>query len=383
MKKLLAVTLACLMLLCAAHAEITAEESAPLTYEELEIYLSSLAKDALASGQAKLISNDSPARVSFLGGTLVIADEQLGENTAVLSAELSREQYDPRGLKIGDTLEELLAAYPNDNPDLMGTYYDAALYVSGEKPEVTAGWLLRDGQRVTQVTHAVYSWQPDGVVCCRVVYGLDQGLITEIAVLGMDSRSSEEEALNEINETAAMQEIREYFAFPVSADGSSLAPFEREDLSFSGIDFLDLTLEMAQEAFGPAPVDEWTQDSTGEYLRLRQWDGISILFVYDASRNFLRVDSLTINDDNVEGPRGVRVGDYMETVLYRFRHGEGGSSENGLILYGDGENAPYGVVAYGDETAAVTYALALDEGNVIWHLTFAASRLQSMRMLLR
>lgn len=384
MKKLISLLLALLLATGAALAEPATEESATLTYEELEMYLSALAQKALASGEAQTVSDGSGVSVAFSGATLSIADEKLSENTAVLGAVLNPDTQCPRGLKAGDTLTELLAAYPNDNQTLSGTYFDAALYVSGEKPVVTAGWLLRDGQRVTEVTHCVYHWLEDGVARCGVRYTLDQGTITGIEVFGLDSRIEESEALREINEVADMQEISEYFAYPQSEDGSQLAPFEREDLSFAGMDFLDLTAEMATEVLGSSPVDEWTQDSTGEYLRLKQWDGVSILFVYDANKQFLRVDSLTVNDDVLEGPRGVRVGDWMDSVLFRFRHSEGGTQESGIVLYGDGQNAPYGVLAYGDETTTLTYTLALDaDKTVIWHLTFVDAKLQSMNLLLR
>lgn len=384
MKKLISLLLALLLATGAALAEPATEESATLTYEELEMYLTVLAEKAIASGDAQTVSDGSGVSVAFSGATLRIADEKLSENTAVLGAVLNPDTECPRGLKAGDPLTELLAAYPNDNQTLSGTYFDAALYVSGEKPVVTAGWLLRDGQRVTEVTHCVYHWLEDGVARCGVRYTLDQGMITGIEVFGLDSRIEESEALKEINEVADMQEISEYFAYPQSEDGSQLSPFEREDLSFAGMDFLDLTVEMATEILGSSPVDEWTQDSTGEYLRLKQWDGISILFVYDANKQFLRVDSLTVNDDVLEGPRGVRVGDWMDSVLFRFRHSEGGTQESGIVLYGDGQNAPYGVLAYGDETTTLTYTLALDaDKTVIWHLTFVDAKLQSMNLLLR
>lgn len=384
MKKLISLLIALFLAAGAALAEPAAEESAALTYEELEMYLTGLAKEAIASGEVTSASGESGVSASFSGATLRIADETLGENTAVLGAVLSPGTECPRGLKAGDTLSQLLAAYPNDNPTLSGTYFDAALYVAGEKPVATAGWLLRDGQRVTEVTHCVYHWLEDGVVRCGVRYTLDQGMITGVEVFGLDSRIEESEALSEIAEAAGMQEISEYFAYPQSEDGSQLSPFEREDLSFAGMDFLDLTVEMAVEALGSTPVDEWTQDSTGEYLRLKQWDGVSILFVYDTNKQFLRVDSMTINDDVLEGPRGVRVGDWMDSVLFRFRHSEGGTLESGIALYGDGQTAPYGVLTYGEETTTLTYTLALDtEKTVIWHLTFVDAKLQSMNLLLR
>lgn len=385
MKKLISFVLAFLLFAGAGVAEPAVEESAPVTYEELEIYLSSLAESAVASGKVEMVpGTDGVNSAVFSGGTLLISDEQLSENSAVLGAVLSPGQADPRGLHLGDTLDELLAVYPNDNPDLYGTYYDAALYLAGEKPEATMGWILRDGQRVQQVVHCVYSWLPEGVVRCGIRYQVDQESIVGIEIFGLDSLIEEAEALESISDIAQMQEIREYFAYPKDENGALLTPFEREDLSFAGIDFLDVTPDDAAQALGKAQVDEWTKDSNGENLRLQQWEGLSLLFVYDAGKNFLRVDTLTITDDTWEGPRGVRVGDVMDSVMNRFRHGEGGAAENGVILYGDGQNAPFGVLAYGDQTATITYSLALDEEKtVIWHLTFADAQLQSMRMLLR
>ena len=385
MKKMMAMFLAILMLVSGAAAESLVEESANLTYEELEIYLADLGKAAVADKTTVVTNNEEGlSTAAFSGGVLTISDEVLKDTTVVLAAVLNQGQLCPRGLKIGDSVEALLAAYPNDNASLAGTYYDAALYVSGEKPEMTAGWVLRDGQRVTEVVHGLYAWHADGVIACGVRYQVELGVIVGIEIYGMSDLLAENEALAQIDEVASMQEKQEYFLYPKSEVGSDLAVFSREDLVFAGMDFLDLTAEMAAEALGSAQVDQWTQDSTGEYLRLKQWEDISILFVYDANKQFVRVDSLTINGEGVEGPRGVRVDDLLEDVMYRFRHGEGSSVENGVALYGDGQNAPYGVINYGETTVTITYTMDLEnEQTVIWHLTFVDNQLQSMNMLLR
>ena len=383
MKKLLALLLA-LTLICPALAEPAQEESAPLTREELEIYADALVNAALEKGAITVVTSQDGPTVAFTGcGSLTIADDQLTQTTALLDAALAVGQACPRGLEIGSTLEEVMQVYPNDNPQLLGTYYDAALYVSGEKPEITAGWILREGQRVTQITHCVYAWGEDGVGKCGVTYTLDQGYVTDIEVFGLGDRIEEEQALAELAEVSQMQEQQEYFAYPQSAS-ADLTPFGREDLAFGGLDFLDLTPEMALNALGDSPVDEWMEDSNGEYLRLREWEGVSILFRYNAKKEFLHVDSLAVNEDTLEGPRGVRVGDYMETVVNRFQHGQGGSDAEGqLYLYGQSDSANYGVISYSTETVAITYAFALEGQNVLWQLTFANGALQSMRMLLR
>jgi len=208
--------------------------------------------------------------------------------------------------------------------------------------------------------------------------------------VGSEGLMEEAEALESIQEFSDMQEISEYFAYPWSAwDGERLAPFTREDLSLLAnaqlsLDFLDLDADTVTNAFGPAPVDEWTEDSDGTFLRLMQWDGLSLLLHYDSGKQFLAVDSLTVNVDVLDGPRGVRVGDTLESVIYRFRHGETFTDNSTLALYGDGQELPYGMLNYSPESTEVTYAFSLEDGrSVIWHMTFAVGEMQSMTLALR
>ena len=299
-------------------------------------------------------------------------------------------QADFRGLQVGDNVAQVLAAYPNDNPSLDGTYYEATLYIAGEQPEVSLGIVVRDGQHILGVSHAVLSWQEEGVLLSQIVYTIEDDFVTAILANASQELLTEEEAASFVAESAQMQEISEYFAYPVSEDGTALAPLEREDLSVrfqaSGkkLDVIDLTYEQMADALGDAPVDEWTEDSNGEQLRTVQWDGVSLLLVYDAQKNFLRVDSLTVNTDVAEGPRGVRVGDFLDSVIFRFQHEEEYVDDSRVLLYGDGQQAPYGVLEYTPESAEVTYGVALaEDGAALWHLTFTAGRLQSMSLLLR
>ena len=398
-KRILALLLALAMLagVCLAESGFAlpeTEESPGLTYEELEIYLSGLVKAALADPELDVTQTAQDGHgwlwAAFRGGVLEIEEEQLTEDSIAFYAELSSEQADPRGLFLGDSLEELLSVYPNDNPHLLGSYYDATLYVSGEKPEVCVGWLLRNGQRAELAVYTVYAWREDGVECLSIRFDLDQNVITGIRI-GPRNLYTEAEALEEIRDIADLQEITAYFAYPQSESGQDLAPFQREDLIWAPvggidpsarIDFLDMTAEAALSAFGPAAADEWMEDA-GEWLRVLYWDGMSLALVYDASRHFLRVDSLTVSADVLEGPRGVRIGDDLDTVIDRFRHGEGGFTDGGMALYG-GEELPYGLLAYDAEGSALTYALSLEEGKtVLWYLTFIGARLDSMRLLLR
>ena len=385
MKRLIALLL-CLFLLMPSALATEVEESAPLSYEELQLYLAKLPGIALQNSVSVGKAGDGRTIADTDCGRLTLAGDKLTADTVVTEADLSVHQAGPRGLYLGDTLEMLLATYPNDNPDLGGTYYDAALYITGEKPEVVCGYLLRDGQRVTQVTHMIYHWLESGsVIRCGAEYTLDQGTITGIRVFGMQDEIDENTAVQEINDCAVMQESSEYKAYPQSTAGDELAPFEREDLYFSGLDLLELTMEDAIAVLGDAPVDDWMEDSDGGYLRLRQWDGISLLFDYDADKRFKGLDTVIINDESIEGPRGVRVGDAMETVIYRFLHDQGGITESGILLYGDGENPPYGICAYSEETATLTYTQTVNEKTFIWHMTFSndTGLMTGMRFLIR
>lgn len=386
MKKLIALLLSLLLLSAPALAEDLPEkdESAELTYEELEMYLSALSQAALTSDSLTIQREENDVWALFDGGAIMIADEDLTPSTAVVGAALIPGQEDPRGLTLGCTLAQVLSAYPCDNPELFGTYYDAALYIRGEKPEVSVGYVLRDGQRVTQVVHTLEHWTQDGVIECGIVYDLDQGTVAAISILGMQDVIGEDEALQTVKEIGDMQENREYFAYPQSESGADVPPFQREDLSFAGMDFLDLTAEGAIAAFGNPNVDEWTEDSTGEFLRLLQWDGLTVQLVYDAQKTFLHVDALTVSDPDLEGPRGVRSGDLMDTVIDRFRHDENQTVEGGMLLYGDGETAPFGLLSYSTDTASLTYTLDVGDGRtVLWYLVFDGAELTEYRMLLR
>lgn len=393
MKKVCALLLALILTVsCAALAETLpeAEENAVVTAEEIQMYLDRLGDEVAALGNSTVKEHsEGLSVVSFPGGEMLIAGQEMTADAPVLLATLtSPEAQDLRGLKVGDYLMDVLALYPNDNPTLSGTYYDATLYISGEKPEAHLGYLLRDGQRVESVTFDALTWQEAGVAVTSVIYKLDQNMVTQIIVGSLGAKISEDEALGYIDESAMIQEITEYFAYPLSENGQELAPLEREDLSIRArdgvtLDFIDLTAEAMTGAFGAPLVDEWTEDSNGDQLRTMQWDGLSLLLAYDAQKNFLRVDSLTVNDDVAEGPRGVRIGDFLDYVIYRFRHVEEFEEDGRVFLYGDGETAPYGVISYSPESTELTYALAVNEKTVLWHLTFGSGRLESMRLLLR
>lgn len=379
MKKLFVLLLCCLMILPVALAD-EMEETPAISMEELEMYKETLWAQAM-SKDITLEKDQNGQTIAITSvGDLTIAGDTADADTYVRNARLSVHQAGPRGLMIGDSLDMIFQLYPNDNPAMMGNYYEATLCIWGEEPEVMLGYALRNGQRVTEVTYAVYSWQADGIVKSGVTFHLDQGYIQQINVFTAPELLTPEEALADINDSAAVQEENEYFAYPVSENGAALDPFCREDLVFSGLDFHTLTPDKAMTVLGNAQVDEWNQDTDGTWLRLLQWDGVTLIARYDTEKKFSSVYSLAITNENMEGPRGLRTGDYLDMVLFRFRHSEGFAADDGVILYGDGENAPFGKITYGTDTDTLVYTEKLDQGSVMLYLTFHNDILQEIHL---
>ena len=90
----------------------------------------------------------------------------------------------------------------------------------------------------------------------------------------------------------------------------------------------------------------------GTWLRRVDGDGFEAVFRCDSAGKNAELISYSILSPELEGPRGVRLGDLFHEDFTRFRSGEGGMDETGLTetLYGTAGTAPYGLAEYGDGT---------------------------------
>ena len=153
------------------------------------------------------------------------------------------------------------------------------------------------------------------------------------------------------------------------------------------MDFLDMTAEAAADTLGAADRDEWARDETGDQprsMRQMDWEGVSLLLVYTEDRNTLLENVITVTSQALEGPRGVRVGDTLYSVINRFHHEFQQVDEQLTLLYGDGQQAPYGALTYTAGGAEVQYALTLEDGKTVtWHMNFTDGRLDEMLLLAR
>ena len=206
----------------------------------------------------------------------------------------------------------------------------------------------------------------DGYTDCGLGYTLSDNLVAAIRAYGLNETISADEVRSNLDAVQEVSEKTEYAQVPTSINGSELEMFDRDDLIFSGLDFLSLTPEEAEARLGAAQEDDWMEDE-GAYLRSMEFASCTMTFSYDAQKQNPTLEMLSIDMDGLEGPRCVRIGDTLSSVISRFRNGEGdydGVSRE--VLYGDGENAPYGLAEYGDDaTAGLWYAAKLEDGRTV------------------
>lgn len=354
-----------------------------LTWEELEAWVQRY-KDRAMDAQPLNDPNDDAANTEdgyafiYEFATLYMDRPEMTAEAEVRSLVVTEaEEEAPHGTYIDDLAGQVLAAYYQENDDLEGDESFAALYVSDTMPSGAMwGWVQRDGQRIMTIQYAVHEQLAtggEGYTDAGLIYTIQNNLVAAIRAYGMDSRISEAEVRQNLSEVEQVARTRGYAQVPTSLIGTDLEAFDRDDLIFSGVDFLSMTPQDAESALGEAREDSWMQDDTGEYLRTMEFAACSMTFVYDAQKSNPRLDVMTIDMDGMEGPRCVRVGDTLSSVLCRFRYGEGAfdgvSSE---VLYGTAGTAPYGLAEYGDDASAtLIYAMADEDGRtILLHMGF-------------
>lgn len=368
----LVLALALMMALLPAMGE-QLEAPGVLTMDELHELAQSLLMRATTGGHGNTVPAEEGFLFEGIGYSLYLNSPDLSMDTVLLGAEINMGSIHedalmgPRGIGVSSTLEETLAAFRNDNPMLKGTMNGAVLYIDGSLLEGAAiAQVVRDGQDVSLVDYAVYRQEGDAVTRQGLQYVIEQDSVVALRYYGGGDTLTVEEALMEAEAAAQLQEHTEYFAY----DTHNPAPFAREDLRFMGLDFLDLSPEQALERLGEAVHEERVADSTGEELRIMQWDGVEVVFVYAADGAFTRADRVTLTMPGLEGPRGLRVGTRLSAAVSRFQHPEEPPVRS-MSLYGDAENQlpPYGRLDVEGPEARLYYALG-QEDTILFHALF-------------
>lgn len=378
MKKLLVCLLVLALLIPAAAEDLAAPK--PLEAEELNAWTQSLLERAI-NDKLQVLETPEGLQAHGRGYSVFPASRDLSPDTLLTGAVIDGESIGVQGLTgprvslVTQAVGAVLAAFPNDNPSLMGSEEAAVLYLRGAFPQpVLTGMVFRDGQDITLVEYAVFTPNTDSVDRSGVLFTVQDGFITAIRYFGAENVPTAE-ALQQLSTLAALQEEKGYFSFSTS----SPLPMQREDLVLGGLDFLDLDPESAISVFGEPVATETAQDSNGDRIDIVQWEPLSITFIYDKGGNFLRAQQATVHG-MLEGPRGLRLGDSMLGALVRFPNESETLSAAQVALYGDSANPaePYGVLLQEGDTGTLHYGIPLSDGSVLFSCLFMDEELVEM-----
>lgn len=311
----------CLLGTCA----IAEETRQPLSMEELLAWRDSVWQTMKSAELANdpLLTNDPEAADTWLYevpfGIAVLTENTLdAEQNPLAEIEiLTDEVACPRGIVVGSTLQAVLDAYPNANPELSGSASWAALYVDENEGW---GWLLRHNQTAQGVEYIVSEADATLEGFYRelsLMYVVDAGQVVAIRASGFDDLVSAEE--HEAN-LYTLHEI-------VAADTFSLqgqegtASLRAKDLTYGGIDFTTASPEDCIEILG-APQED-TQEA-----QLRTLTYASALIESTQVDGKWRLSAILVMDGDLPGPKGLHIGDTLESVLERFGDAD---MEDGLM----------------------------------------------------
>ncbi len=382
MKKLSFFLVLCLLLTLGAAA---LADTSTLSKLELTSYTDSMLKTALEDNQYEAEETDGGWLLHFAQYTLKTDTQKLTSSTRILAVIFDDltlgddSMGDLRGIKLNDSLDTLLTAYPLENSSMTGTREEAVLYVDGELPgQAAVGYLKRDGQRVTQITHYAYYMADSGVGVAAAIYDLRDGAVIRAELNLSMPTLTVQDAQAELNAFWDVREQTEYSAYLSAAESGEALPFDRDDLIFSGLDFLELTPEDAQSVLGDDFAEEWLEDEE-TYIHVMEWNAATITFLHDKNKNLLRVDSLYMDEDTLEGPRGIRVGDQQENIISLFASDAGVSDGDITYLYGAAGDESYGLAEFVDvgETC-LRYGCTVEDHAVTLILNMSEATLTSI-----
>ena len=328
-----------------------AAETNPLSLEELLSFADAVRALALAekpqndpAGEDALSEDGTALMYDF--GVIYVAGTEMNADAEVNAfLVMDPEVPGPRGVSVDWTVNQVMAAFPCGNPDMNGTYEQALLYLEGTPAEgYSYGLVERDGQRISAMEYGV----ADPAKGCRqtLTLHISGDGVTSMRVAGLNERDSAEDLAGLYGDLEALGQRAAYARVPRSLDGAELEMFQESDLDFSCLSY-----QTAQpESFGENVEDMLMDNEDGTWLRRVDGEGFSAVFTCDADGRNAELISFTILSPELEGPRGVRLGDLFHEDYQRFRSGEGALDAEGRTetLYGTVGQAPYGLAEYGD-----------------------------------
>ncbi len=320
-----------------------------------------------------------------MGEFVFISDSaSLTEQSKVERVKIATPEYcDARGMTIGTFVSTILSYYPIDNWQLLGTNEAAVVYLdTAAEGGVSYGIVHRNGQRITSIQYSQLVKNDDGWYEAGVSYEIEGSFASSITLYTSGDPMSDSEKEKRIGDLRALNARSDVFSY-IPYDGAEPAMLSREDLIFDGMDLFSITPEEAVRKYGKAQDAEYLPSSDGTFLYTMQWEDLSLVFLADAQKNVKHTIQAYVIGETIEGPRGIKVGDYLYDVLMRFPQGNGMRLNGVETLYSTdaGEDkAPYGKVVYYDNEQTVYYACDIDfddreENTCVLILSFIDNRL--------
>ena len=318
--------LSMLLLLCLLAGGMPARSEAapgPLTSAEFAAFEAWIREAAKTDGFYTAAPTEDGYALRFKDFVLYADRPELTEETVLTAAVLDAPPEedgtypDLRGIAAGALLWDVLSRYPLDNPSLSGTREEAGLCLSGSVPGAAfTGLLHRDGQTALSAVYSLYEVAPGGVRVYSAAYAFSQGAVSMIRVSFAPALLSVQAAQKAFGNCADLMAVREYSAY-LPSSGRPAEPFHEEDLLFSGLDFLNLSPDGAKAVLGDPADEAWVADNGG-WLHTLSWQGLSLTFLCDGEKRPLYAAGLFLEDDLLEGPRGLMPGASLSDVLSRF-----------------------------------------------------------------
>ena len=191
---------------------------------------------------------------------------------------------------------------------------------------------------------------------------MQNGLVNSIRVEGlniardlMDAASMQEM----YDELISLADKKDYSAVKSSLIGEALTPFDENDLVFDGFSYTALQ----PDTLPGSPETELLDNEDGTWLLRCDGDGYEAVFLCDANGENASIMSFSILDEEMEGPRCVRIGDQFNEDFNRFRNGENEMAEDMTeLLYGTEGTAPYGIASYDPSEMNLRYVTETADG---------------------
>lgn len=368
MKKMLWLLAALMLAVLPATAEGPA---GAMQAEELDAFLADVRTEALTS---EPLNNPAGEESQSEDGALLQYDfvRIYAEETALsagtpVNVLVFEDSEGPvfRNTGIDSLQQEVLSAFPLDNPDLAGTREEAVLYLrTGSDGGFLYGRVLRDGQRVRNIEYGEVIPAGDGWRKLSVTYTLLHGLVTSIRMEGLNpaaamDTAAKEELLAELTELA---ERKDYRAVKTSLNGLDLTALGAEEMAFDGLAWSEIT----PGTLPGTPETNLIDNEDGSWLMICDGDGYEAVFRCDEKGENASLISFQLSDPEKEGPRGVRIGDLFSEDFQRFRSGENQMREDMTeLLYGTEGTAPWGAACYDPAEMSLRYAVAAESGETV------------------